>query len=158
MYVRCFIRDSVSLLKHTPGSLQAPTTLTKPAADAGKDMQWRYWADRLAYTQWTERDAIAQLAVRAHLPVDQRAHFCQVTSAQNFYDAVVRHYSSLSPATRPQWQFCPLLGEVQQLVEEASVGTCVFACTGGAAGGGGDSGGGQQWQQRQPEQPREWVS
>ncbi|CAI7871462.1 unnamed protein product [Closterium sp. NIES-53] len=42
---------------HTSGSLQAPTTPTEPAADAGDAVQWRYQVDSLAYTQWTERDA-----------------------------------------------------------------------------------------------------
>ncbi|CAI7771971.1 unnamed protein product [Closterium sp. NIES-53] len=103
------------------------------------------------------------LAVRAHLPFTQRAHFCQVTSAQTLYVAVVRHYSSLSPDTQPLRQHRPLLGEVQQLVKEARVGTCTSAPTGGAAGGGGGSGDGQQCQQRQPktllpQQLQEWVS
>ncbi|CAI7854384.1 unnamed protein product, partial [Closterium sp. NIES-53] len=58
-----------------------------------------------------------------------------VTSAHTFYNALVRHYSSLSSATRPLRQSRPLLGEVQQLVEEASFGTCASTPTGGAAGG-----------------------
>ncbi|CAI7829187.1 unnamed protein product [Closterium sp. NIES-54] len=82
---------------------------------------------------------------------EDRAHFRQVTSAKTLYDTVIRHYSSLSPATRPLWQSSPLLGEVQQLVEEACVGTCASARTGGAAGGGGGSGGGQLPQQCQQE-------
>ncbi|CAI7874588.1 unnamed protein product [Closterium sp. NIES-54] len=49
------------------GSLQASTTPTEPAADAGEDVQWWYWADRLACTRWTERDAVAQL-----VPLRQR--------------------------------------------------------------------------------------
>ncbi|CAI7864530.1 unnamed protein product [Closterium sp. NIES-53] len=155
MYLRRFLRDGVSLLEHTSRSLQAPTPPTEHAADAGEAVQRRYRADCVARTQWTERDAVAELAVRAHLPVDQRNHFCQVTSAHTFYDTVVRHYSSLSPATRPQWQSSPLLGEVQQLVEEASVGTCTSTRAGGAAGG-------RQRQPRPPEtlspqQLREWA-
>ncbi|CAI7897553.1 unnamed protein product [Closterium sp. NIES-53] len=55
--LRRFVRDGISLIEHTSGSLQAPTTPTEPAADAREDVQWRYRADRLAYTQWTERDA-----------------------------------------------------------------------------------------------------
>ncbi|CAI7882758.1 unnamed protein product [Closterium sp. NIES-53] len=114
---------------HTSGSLQAPTTPTGPAADPGEDVQWRYRADHIACTQWTECDAFAQLAVRAHLPIDQRAHFRQV----------------------------------QQLVEEASVGTCASTPSSGAASGGGSFGGGQQRHQRQPEtllpqQLWEWIS
>ncbi|CAI7733983.1 unnamed protein product [Closterium sp. NIES-53] len=115
------------------GPFSPPLTPTEPAADVGEDMHCQYRAVRLAYTIWTECNAVAQLAVRAHLPVDHRAHFHQVMSAQNFYYAVVRHYSSLSPATRPLRLHHPLLGEVQQLVKEPSVGTCAFARTGGAA-------------------------
>ncbi|CAI7783132.1 unnamed protein product [Closterium sp. NIES-54] len=123
------LSDGVSQLRHTSGSLQAPTTPTGPAADPGEDVQWRYRADHIACTQWTECDAFAQLAVRAHLPIDQRAHFRQV----------------------------------QQLVEEASVGTCASTPSSGAASGGGSFGGGQQRHQRQPEtllpqQLWEWIS
>ncbi|CAI7847186.1 unnamed protein product [Closterium sp. NIES-54] len=150
-YLRRFIRDGVSLFEHMSRSLQAPTTPAEPAADACEAVQRRYRADCVAYTQWTERDAVAELVVCTHLPVNQRAHFRQVTSAHTFYDAVVRHYSSLSPATRPLRQSRPLLGEVQQLVEEASVGTCMSTPAGGAAGDLGGSGGGQQRQQRPPE-------
>ncbi|CAI7782119.1 unnamed protein product, partial [Closterium sp. NIES-53] len=99
LHLRCYIRDGVSLLEHTLGSLLPPTTPTEPAADADEDVQRRYRADSLAYRQWTECDAVAQRAVRSLLPVDQRDHFQQVTSAQALFDAVVRHYSSLSPAT-----------------------------------------------------------
>ncbi|CAI7920735.1 unnamed protein product [Closterium sp. NIES-54] len=147
-YLRLFTINSVSLLENTSGSLQAPMTPTEPGADAGDDVQWRYPADSLAYTQWTKRDAVARHVIRAHLPDDQRDHFRQVTSAQSLYDALVRHYSSLSHAAWPLQQRRPLLGEVQQLVEEASVGACASACTGGAASGGGGSGGGQQRQQK----------
>ncbi|CAI7730538.1 unnamed protein product [Closterium sp. NIES-53] len=146
----CIPRCRLCTLRHR-GPFKHPLTPPKPAADAGKDLQWWYRADHLANTQWTERDTVAQLAIRAHLPVDQRAHFHQVTSAQTFYNIVVSHYSSLSPATRPLRQHRPLLGEVQQLVKEASVGTCVSARTGGAASGGGGFGGGQMWQQCQQE-------
>ncbi|CAI7892844.1 unnamed protein product [Closterium sp. NIES-54] len=147
-YLWLFTINSVSLLEHTSGSLQAPTTPTEPAADAGDAVQWRYQVDSLAYTQWTERDAVAQCVIRAHLPNDQSDHFRQVTSAQSLYDAIVRHYSSLNPATRPLHQRRPLLGKLQQLVEEVSVGACASACTGGAASGGGGSEGGQQRQQK----------
>ncbi|CAI7826207.1 unnamed protein product [Closterium sp. NIES-53] len=163
LHLRCFIRDGFYLLEHTSGSLPTPATPTEPAADAGEDVQRRYRADSLAYGQWMERDTVAQRAVRALLPVEQRDHFRQVTSAQTLFDAVVRHYSSLSLATRPLQQRRPLLGEVQPLVEEESVGTCTSASAGGATSGGGGSRGGQQRQQRQPETPspqqlREWVS
>ncbi|CAI7785375.1 unnamed protein product [Closterium sp. NIES-53] len=145
-YLRRFLGDGVSLLEHTSGSLQASTTPAKPAADAGETVRQRNWADCVACTQWTERDAVAKLAVHAHLPVGQRTHFRQVTSAHTLYDAVVRNYSSLSPATRPLRQSRLLLGEVQQLVEAASVGTCSSTPAGGAAGGRGGHGGGQQRQ------------
>ncbi|CAI7834134.1 unnamed protein product [Closterium sp. NIES-53] len=82
LHLRFYIRDGFSLLGHTSGSLPAPTTPTEPAADAHKDVQRRYQADSLAYRQWTERDAVAQRAVRSLLPVNQRDHFRQVTSAQ----------------------------------------------------------------------------
>ncbi|CAI7851625.1 unnamed protein product [Closterium sp. NIES-54] len=74
-YLRHFIRDGVSLFEHTPGSLQAPTTPTEPVADAGEAVQRRYRADCVARTQWMERDAVAELTVRDHLPVDRRTHF-----------------------------------------------------------------------------------
>ncbi|CAI7744541.1 unnamed protein product [Closterium sp. NIES-54] len=134
-----------------------PALPIHPAADAGKEVQWQ--GDRLAYTQWTERNAVAQLAVRAHLPVNQRARFCQVTPAQTFCDTIVRHYS-LSPAIRPLRQSRLLLGEVQQLVEEAIVGTCTSTRTGGVASRGEGFGSGQQRQPDtlSPQQLGEWVS
>ncbi|CAI7789106.1 unnamed protein product [Closterium sp. NIES-53] len=133
---------------HTSGSLQAPSPSIERAADAGEHVLWRYREACATCTRWAERDAVAQLAVCAHLPVDQRAHPCQMTTAQTFCDAVASHYSSLSPTTWPLRH--PLLEEVQQLVEVVSVGTCASACPGGPAGGDGGSGGGQQWQQCQP--------
>ncbi|CAI5931738.1 unnamed protein product [Closterium sp. NIES-65] len=72
---------------------------SEPIADVREEVQQSYWADRVTYRQWTSRDATAQFAIRTHLPHDQRAYFCQVTSAQALYDAVVRHYSSPSAAT-----------------------------------------------------------
>ncbi|CAI7761968.1 unnamed protein product, partial [Closterium sp. NIES-53] len=72
--------DGVSLLGHMSRSLPATTTPTEPAADADEDVQRRYRADSLAYRQWTERDAVAQRAVRSLLLVDQRDHFRQVSS------------------------------------------------------------------------------
>ncbi|CAI7756945.1 unnamed protein product, partial [Closterium sp. NIES-54] len=60
----------------------------------GEEVQQRYRADRIACTRWTARDAKSRLAVRAHLPLDQLAHFRPVTSALALYDAVVRRYSS----------------------------------------------------------------
>ncbi|CAI5934622.1 unnamed protein product [Closterium sp. NIES-65] len=128
-----------------PRSLPAPTTPTEPA---GEDVQRWYRVDNLAYRQWTERDAVAQLAARSLLPVDQRDYFRQVTLAQILFDTVVRHYS-LSPATRPLQQWRPLLGEDQPLVEEGSVGTCRSARAGSATSVAGGYGGGQHFQQRQ---------
>ncbi|CAI6002744.1 unnamed protein product [Closterium sp. NIES-65] len=45
----------------------------------GEDVQWRFRPDSLAYSQQTKRDAVAQRAIRALLPVDQRNHFRHVT-------------------------------------------------------------------------------
>ncbi|CAI7816886.1 unnamed protein product [Closterium sp. NIES-53] len=56
-HLRRFVRDCVSLLEHTSGSPQAPTAPTEPGADAGEDVQCWSRVDRLAYTQWTERNA-----------------------------------------------------------------------------------------------------
>ncbi|CAI7891619.1 unnamed protein product [Closterium sp. NIES-53] len=76
-----------------------PYLRSEPTATTGEDVHWRYRADRAAFTRWTARDAVAQLVVRAHLSLDQRVQFRQVTSAQTLYDVVVSHYSSLSPAS-----------------------------------------------------------
>ncbi|CAI7788147.1 unnamed protein product [Closterium sp. NIES-54] len=75
LHLQCYIRDGISLLEHTSGSLPTPTTPTKPAGDADEDVQRWYRADSLAYWQWTERDAVAQRAVRSLLPIYQRDHF-----------------------------------------------------------------------------------
>ncbi|CAI7887392.1 unnamed protein product [Closterium sp. NIES-54] len=75
LHLRCYLRDGVSLLGHTSGSLPAPTTPTEPAAVANEDVQRQYRADSIAYRQWMERDAVAQRAVRSLLPVDQIDHF-----------------------------------------------------------------------------------
>ncbi|CAI7800793.1 unnamed protein product [Closterium sp. NIES-53] len=91
-------RDDVSLFEHTSGSLTAPATPAEPATHAEEEVQQQYWADCVACTRWTARDATAQLAVCAHLQLDLRAHIRQVTSAQAFYDVVVRRYSSPSAA------------------------------------------------------------
>ncbi|CAI7847234.1 unnamed protein product [Closterium sp. NIES-54] len=56
---------------------------TTPAADA----------DSTARSQWVTRDAAARLAVRNHLPSNERAHFSQNKSARALYDAVVARYS-----------------------------------------------------------------
>ncbi|CAI7902490.1 unnamed protein product [Closterium sp. NIES-54] len=88
-YLWRFLRNGVSQLEHTSGSLQAPTTPAEPAADAGKTVRRRYRADYVACTQWTERDAVAELAILAHMPSVQRTHFRQVTSAHTLYDAVL---------------------------------------------------------------------
>ncbi|CAI7908868.1 unnamed protein product [Closterium sp. NIES-53] len=139
LHLWCYIRDGVSLLGHTSGSLPASMTPTEPAADADEDVQRRYRADSLAYRQWSERDDVAQRAVRSLLPVDQRDHFRQVTLAQTLFDAVVSHYSSLSPGTQPlqqRQQSQPKTPSPQQLrgcssqrrvpgsVETSSLGVC----------------------------------
>ncbi|CAI7849579.1 unnamed protein product, partial [Closterium sp. NIES-53] len=54
-------------------------------------------ADSNVRSQWATRDAAARLAVRCHLPTNERAHFSQYKNAQTLYDAVVARYSS--PAT-----------------------------------------------------------
>ncbi|CAI7805757.1 unnamed protein product [Closterium sp. NIES-54] len=98
-YLRRPVRDGISLLEHTSGSLPAPTTPTAHAADVGEDVHRQYRADSVACTQWSGRDAVAQLDVRDQLTYwYQRAHFCQVTSAQTLYDVMARHYS-LSEST-----------------------------------------------------------
>ncbi|CAI7749710.1 unnamed protein product [Closterium sp. NIES-54] len=112
-------------------------------------------------TRANTADIFTKALPPALLPVNQRAHFSQVTSAQTLFDAVVRHYSSLSPATRPLQQRRPLLREVQLLVEEASVDACTSAPPSGAIGVDDGSGGGPQRQQHLPEtlslqQHREW--
>ncbi|CAI7763536.1 unnamed protein product [Closterium sp. NIES-54] len=173
-YLRRFISVGVSPFEHTSRSLQAPMTPTGPAADANEDVQCRYRADRVACTRWTERDAVAQLAVRSHLSVLPEgllssewsrvripvyAHVGRVFAwgvtggfawgvmgAQTRYTNKPFYPNGLVVGILTR----PLLGEVQQLVEEARVGTCTSAPTGGAAGGGGGYGGGQQRQQRHP--------
>ncbi|CAI7796090.1 unnamed protein product [Closterium sp. NIES-53] len=139
LHLWCYIRDGVSLLGHTSGSLPASMTPTEPAADADEDVQRRYRADSLAYRQWSERDDVAQRAVRSLLPVDQRDHFRQVTLAQTLFDAVVSHYSSLSPGTQPlqqrqqsqpetpspqQLRGCSSQRRVPGSVETSSLGVC----------------------------------
>ncbi|CAI7786868.1 unnamed protein product [Closterium sp. NIES-53] len=140
MYLQRFTRDHFSLFEHTPGSLQAPTNLAAPVADAGEEEEQQYWTGRVAYTQWMARDATAPRAVRAHLPLAQRAHFRQVMSAQTFNDTVVRHYSSLSSATLGRLSLPFLLPDLSSL----------------ACGGGGSSGGQQQQQQQQRQRPLFW--
>ncbi|CAI7787233.1 unnamed protein product [Closterium sp. NIES-54] len=78
-----FTREDVSLFEHTSGSLDAP-------ADS---------AARVDRSTWTSRDATAALAVRSHLPLDQRTHFRQLKTAKALYGAVVKRYLSPSSAT-----------------------------------------------------------
>ncbi|CAI7787405.1 unnamed protein product [Closterium sp. NIES-53] len=78
-----FTREDVSLFEHTSGSLDAP-------ADS---------AARVDRSTWTSRDATTALAVRSHLPLDQRTHFRQLKTAKALYGAVVKRYSSPSSAT-----------------------------------------------------------
>ncbi|CAI7868678.1 unnamed protein product [Closterium sp. NIES-53] len=77
LYLQSVTRDDVSLFEHTPGSLTAPAPLAEPAVDAVEEVQQQYWVERLDCTRWTPRDATARLAVRANLPLDQRANFRQ---------------------------------------------------------------------------------
>ncbi|CAI7904332.1 unnamed protein product [Closterium sp. NIES-54] len=118
-------------------AVRSPTTprtaTAEPTATTGEDVHWRYRADRAAFTRWTARDAVAQLVVRAHLSLDQRVQFRQVTSAQTLYDVVVSHYSSLSPASLGHLALPFLLPSLSLL-----------ACRGG-----GSEGGQQQQQQQQ---------
>ncbi|CAI7843778.1 unnamed protein product, partial [Closterium sp. NIES-53] len=81
LFLQCDSRDGVSLFDHTSGASIAPPVT----------------ADSTVRSQWTNRVAIAHLAVRSHLPPAERAHFGQYKTAQSLYDAVVACYSS--PAT-----------------------------------------------------------
>ncbi|CAI7811408.1 unnamed protein product [Closterium sp. NIES-54] len=125
MYLQRFILDGASLFEHTSGSLQPPTTPTELVANTGDEVPRRCWVDRNAYRRWTTRDSVGQLAAHTHLSLTQRAHFRQVTSAQTFYDAVVKHYSSISPATLGHLALPFLLPDLSSL-----------PCGGGGSGGG----------------------
>ncbi|CAI7872850.1 unnamed protein product [Closterium sp. NIES-54] len=81
LFLQITAKDDVSLYDHTSGAALAP-----PAT-----------ADSTARSQWQTRDAHARLAVRSHLPLDEREHFGQHKRAKELYDAVVARYSS--PAT-----------------------------------------------------------
>ncbi|CAI5946471.1 unnamed protein product [Closterium sp. NIES-64] len=81
LFLHITAKDDVSLYDHTSGAAPAP-----PAT-----------ADSTARSQWQTRDAHARLAVRSHLPLDEREHFRQHKTAKELYDAVVARYSS--PAT-----------------------------------------------------------
>ncbi|CAI7861182.1 unnamed protein product [Closterium sp. NIES-53] len=81
LFLQITAKDDVSLYDHTFGAAPAP-----PAT-----------ADSTARSQWQTRDAHARLAVRSHLPLDEREHFGQHKTAKELYDAVVTRYSS--PAT-----------------------------------------------------------
>ncbi|CAI7738124.1 unnamed protein product [Closterium sp. NIES-54] len=71
------------MFEHTSGSVASPTETTYQKV--------RSW--------WTTRDASAALAVRNHIPPDQRSHFRQLKTAKALYDAVVKLYSSSSSTT-----------------------------------------------------------
>ncbi|CAI7765433.1 unnamed protein product, partial [Closterium sp. NIES-53] len=81
LFLQITAKDDVSLYDHTSGTAPAPPATT----------------DSIARSQWQTRDAHARLAVRSHLPLDEREHFGQYTTAKELYDAVVARYSS--PAT-----------------------------------------------------------
>ncbi|CAI7789981.1 unnamed protein product [Closterium sp. NIES-53] len=78
LYLQITAKDDVSLYDHTSGAAPAPPTT----------------ADSTARSQWQTRDAHARLAVRSHLPLDEREHFSQHKTAKELYDAVVACYSS----------------------------------------------------------------
>ncbi|CAI7848783.1 unnamed protein product, partial [Closterium sp. NIES-53] len=78
LFLQITAKDDVSLYNHTSGAAPAP-----PAT-----------ADSTARSQWQTRDAHARLAVRSHLPLDEREHFGQHKTAKELYDAVVARYSS----------------------------------------------------------------
>ncbi|CAI7891774.1 unnamed protein product [Closterium sp. NIES-54] len=46
-------------------------------------------ADSATRSQWLTRDATARLAVRNHLPLDERAHFGQHKTAKALYNAII---------------------------------------------------------------------
>ncbi|CAI7819790.1 unnamed protein product [Closterium sp. NIES-53] len=92
LYLQSVTSHDVSLFEHRPESLLAPVTSTEPTTGAGEEVQQRYRADRVAFTLWTTRDATARLAVRAHLPVNQLAHFRQPTSLDTCYCAALQTY------------------------------------------------------------------
>ncbi|CAI7839572.1 unnamed protein product, partial [Closterium sp. NIES-53] len=75
-------RDIVLLFDHTSRASLAPPATT----------------DSATHSQWLTHDAAARLAVRNHLPLDERAHFGQHKTAKALYDAVVARYSSLAIA------------------------------------------------------------
>ncbi|CAI7757641.1 unnamed protein product [Closterium sp. NIES-54] len=81
LFLQITAKNDASLYDHTSGA--APTPLAT--------------ADSTARSQWQTRDAHARLAVRSHLPLDEREHFGQHKTAKELYDAVVVRYSS--PAT-----------------------------------------------------------
>ncbi|CAI7910800.1 unnamed protein product [Closterium sp. NIES-54] len=56
------------------------------------------YVQSVARDNWLTRNATARLAVRNHLLLDERAHFGQLKTAKELYDAVVTLYSSPSTA------------------------------------------------------------
>ncbi|CAI7788495.1 unnamed protein product [Closterium sp. NIES-53] len=119
-YLRHFIRDGVSLFEHTPGSLQAPTTPTEPVADAGEAVQRRYRADCVARTQWMERDAVAELTVRDHLPVDRRTHFVRMLCLSSL------RWEQVDPPGSILWMGPPVASDA--VLPIARLGRTPFSC------------------------------
>ncbi|CAI7879757.1 unnamed protein product [Closterium sp. NIES-54] len=78
LYLLSDSRDSVSLFDHTSGASLSPPATT----------------DSANRSQRHTRDAAARLAVRNHLPLAERAHFCQHKTAKAMYVAIVARYSS----------------------------------------------------------------
>ncbi|CAI7913260.1 unnamed protein product [Closterium sp. NIES-53] len=72
LYLLSDSRDSLSLFDHRSGASLAPPDT----------------ADSATRSQWLTRDAAARLAVRNHLPLDERAHFGQHKTAKALYDTV----------------------------------------------------------------------
>ncbi|CAI7909654.1 unnamed protein product [Closterium sp. NIES-54] len=83
LFLQITAKDDVSLYDHTSSTALAP-----PAT-----------ADSTTRSQWQTRDAHARLAVRSHLPLDEREHFGQHKTAKELYDAVLTCYSSPATAT-----------------------------------------------------------
>ncbi|CAI5509402.1 unnamed protein product [Closterium sp. Naga37s-1] len=83
LFLQITAKDDVSLYDHASGTAPAPAET----------------ADSTARSQWQTRDAHARLAIRSHLPLDERAHFGQQKTAKALYDEVVARYSSPASAT-----------------------------------------------------------
>ncbi|CAI7881111.1 unnamed protein product [Closterium sp. NIES-53] len=139
LFLQCDRADGLSLFDLTSGASPAP-----PAT-----------ADSTVRSQWATRDAAAHLAVRRHLPTNERAHFSQYKSAQTLYDSVVARYSS--PATAALSHLM-----LPYLFPDLAAFPTVADGRGSTQRSG--SGGGQRQQQQRsretlsPQQLREWYA